>query len=171
MTKHNFTRALLVVVALMFGGEAAHAGSASSNMNVTSSIANNCTISTPALAFGAYDPIVANAAVDLAAQVAFSITCTNGASTTIDLGQGANAAGGSTPQVPLRQMINGGNKMSYYLYTDAPHTTVWGAAGATRAYTGTGAADASVICYGKIPSGQSLPAGAYTDTVVATINF
>ena len=149
----------------------AGAGTATSNMTVTATISNNCTISTPTLAFGAYDPVTTNASSDLNASTAFSLKCTTGASTTIDLGQGLNAAGGSTSTVPLRQMAAGGNKMAYYLYTDGAHTTVWGAGAATRAYTGTGATDTSVVCYGRVPSAQNLPAGSYSDTVVATINF
>jgi hypothetical protein len=37
------------------------AGSATANVSVSANIANVCTISTCAVAFGAYDPIVTNA--------------------------------------------------------------------------------------------------------------
>src|SRR5438270_5378606 len=69
------------------------AASASANLAASSSVANNCTISTAALAFGAYDPVVANASTNLDASGTVSIACTKGATATIDLDLGANATG------------------------------------------------------------------------------
>jgi hypothetical protein len=42
-----------------------HAGTQTANLPVTATVAANCAISTAAVAFGAYDPAVANAATDL----------------------------------------------------------------------------------------------------------
>ncbi len=61
------------------------AGSQSANLDVSASVADNCTISTTPLAFGAYDLIVANAADPLDGTGTVTITCTQGASTSIEL--------------------------------------------------------------------------------------
>jgi len=50
---------LMLLVAVSSRSDAA--GSASANLSVSASVANNCTISTSPLAFGAYDPVVAYA--------------------------------------------------------------------------------------------------------------
>lgn len=146
-------------------------GSTTANLSVTASVANNCTISTSAVAFGAYDPIVTNATTALTATGSVTITCTTGDSgLSVTLGQGANAAGGSTAAVPLRRMVySSSNYLSYYLYSNSGYSTVWGSTGPTIA-TGNGSAQIYTV-YGSIPAGQNVPAGSYTDTVVATVNF
>lgn len=152
---------------------AAHAGSTTANLSVTASVSANCTIATTALAFGAYDPIGANATAPLDGQGTVSIACTNGSGVTITLGQGLNAATGSTDGVPLRRMIDGATDyLSYYLYQDNTYATVWGNTGPTGvAETGTGT-NQTVNIYGQIPAGQtSAPATNYSDTVVATVTF
>lgn len=151
----------------------AMAGTATSNLSVSASIAANCTISTTAVSFGTYDPVSANASTSLTANGAVSTTCTKGASATITLGQGSNPSSGSTAAAPVRNMSDGGTTpslMSYQLYSDSGLTTVFdGSTGV--AVTGTGSAVSTTV-YGKVPSGQTtLPAGTYTDTVVATVSF
>lgn len=158
----------LVMPALLFAANV-QAGTATANLSVTSNITANCTISTTAVAFGAYDPISANASAPLTATGAVSTTCTNGSSATITLDQGANPDTGSTASVPLRRMANGSNYMSYGLYSDSGHgTTFDGSTGVS--VTGTGA-QVDTTVYGSIPAAQNLPTGAYADTVVATVTF
>lgn len=161
--------AIAGVVMLMTSG--AFAGTATSNMAVSATVTANCTITAGALAFGAYDPIVANATTPLPGNATLTVTCTNGSPTTITLDQGLNPAGGSTNAAPLRQMISGGNFLSYGLFQDNALTVTWGnTAGTGVAYTGTGVAG-SVTVFGVVPAGQNVPAGTYNDTVVATITF
>jgi len=160
---------LLALGAVAAGPVLAQTSPQTSNMTVSATVTNNCTISAGALAFGNYNPTVATA-VDAAATL--TLTCTLNASTTITLDEGLHAGGGSTPAVPIRRMVNSvTNFLSYTLYTTSGRTTVWnGTTGV--AYTGTGVADTSVQVFGRIPGSQSsLPSGSYTDTIVATITF
>ena len=172
-------KAALGVLALMvLAASPALAGSATANVSVSANIANVCTISTSAVAFGAYDPIVTNASTPLDASGAVTITCTKGASTTVGLGLGANAAGS------VRKMKDSGsNLLTYELYQPPSTTpaaacsfsspTVWGNSGAGL-FTPASAPDKNGRTYnicGQIASGQDLPFGSYTDTVVATVNF
>ncbi len=146
----------------------AFAGSATANLNVTSSVAANCTITTSPVAFGAYDPVVANASTDLTASGSVNVACTKGTVATIDLGNGGNLSGGS------RRMGSGTDFMNYALYQDAARTQVWGsglAGGSTASYTAATKNSTAVTVYGTVPQAQDVTVGAYSDTVVATINY
>lgn len=163
--------AAVVSSALVSAPEAAHAGTATDNLAVSASISANCTISTAALAFGAYDPIVSHASSPLDGTGTVTVTCTNGSSADITLGQGANADTGSTDDVPLRRMAKGTDYLAYFLYSDSGRTTVWGnTTGSDVNHIGTGSAT-NLTVYGRVTAGQNEPAGSYSDTVVATVTF
>jgi len=141
------------------------------NLSVTATVSANCTISTTAVAFGEYDPVVANASTPLDVTGKVSVTCTTGAPATITLGQGPDPGASSTDAAPVRRMKSGSNYLSYQLYSEATHTTVWGNdASSDVENTGTGA-NQDIDVYGRVPSGQNVPTGNYSDTVVATITF
>lgn len=162
-----------IVAAFFFGATGtAHAGTATSTMPVSATVAASCTINaTTALAFGAYDPIVTNKTTALNGSVAISTTCTNGSAATITLGQGANPATTSTDAAPLRRMISGTTYLNYNLYTSAGLTTVWGNTVPTGvAVSGTGTALSTTV-YGSVPAGQNVLAASYSDSVIATVTF
>lgn len=166
-----------VVSALALGASVlavnSHAGTDTSNLPVSASVAANCLIdASSGLAFGAYDPVSANASADLDSTATVSVNCTLDSAVTITMGQGLNADAGSTAAAPLRRLTDGTNFLSYDLYSDAGYTTVLGdTLGTSVGYTGTGVAD-TVTAYGRIPGGQNVPVAVlYGDTVVATITF
>jgi spore coat protein U-like protein len=143
------------------------AQTATTNMSVTASVVNNCSISSPAaLAFGAYDPIGVNSSANLdASPLALAVKCTRGAVATIGLDTGANAQG------TTRRMKSGTNFLTYEIYTTTARTTVWNTTN-TVTYTAATSAQTNMAVFGRIPSGQDVPSGgSYTDTIVATINF
>lgn len=144
------------------------AASVSASLTVSASVANNCTISTAPLAFGAYDPVVTNAATDLDATGTVTIACTKGAASTIGLNLGNNASGST------RRLSDGSsNYLTYEMYQDGGRTTVWGNSGAgllTPAVAPSKAARNFTV-YGRVPSNQDVPAASYSDTVTATVNF
>ena len=166
-------------------GNAQAAGSANANLNVSADVAQKCTITTSAVAFGTYDPVATNAAAgsDLNNGAgAINVTCTKGSSSvTITLGLGGNASGST------RRMLGGtsGDYLTYELYQPStttpfacsfPAATIWGTSGA-NIYTPSGvtwsaaAAQSFNVC-GTVAKGQNVSADAsYTDTVVATVNF
>ena len=97
-----------------------------------------------------------------------TITCTKGTAATIGLGLGSNAL------VNQRRMKDATTDyLNYALYLDAGRTTIWGTA-SPNLLTPVAAPDKNpraFTVYGRIPSAQDVPAGSYTDTVVATVNF
>jgi spore coat protein U-like protein len=175
LTKKVSARLLTVAgaTALVLGGiSGAQAGSQTDNLTVQATVDANCTITTTAVDFGSYDPVVANKTTDLTAQGKVSVLCTTGAAATVTLGQGSNADTGSTDAAPVRRLKHGtADFLSYALFSDAGLTTAWGnTAGTGVGHTGDGASH-DLTVYGNLLAGQNVPVGTYTDTVVATISF
>jgi spore coat protein U-like protein len=146
----------------------ASAATATANLSVSATVTNNCTISTAALAFGSYDPVVAHASTNLDGTGTVIVACTKGAVATVGLGLGSNASGST------RQLTDGSsNYLTYEMYQDAGRTTVWGNAVGSLYSPGAAPSKAarSFTVYGRVVSNQDVPAGSYSDTVVATVNF
>jgi spore coat protein U-like protein len=169
-TRFQLTTAAIVGAALALSAVSTRVEAASANatLAVSASVSNNCTISTSPLAFGAYDPIGANASGNLDATGTVTIACTKGAATTIGINLG-NSASGST-----RRLTDGsGNYLTYEAYQDSGRSTVWGNSG-TDLLTPSAApskAARSFTVYGRVSSNQDVPAGTYGDTLTATVNF
>lgn len=149
-------------------GTPAAAATATANLGVSATVTNNCTISTTALAFGSYDPVVTNAATNLDGTGLVSVACTKGTTATVGLNLGTNASGS------IRRMGDGaGGFLTYELYQDASHVTVWGNAGGGLLSPAAAPSKAArnFTVYGQVVSNQDVAAGSYSDTVVATVNF
>jgi spore coat protein U-like protein len=131
---------------------------------VSAVIAPTCTIGSGALAFGGYDPIVANASAPLDAQGTFQIACTRNTTYAVGLGLGSFASG------TTRRMAGGAQRLAYELYSDPGRTAVWSVAG-TVGGTAPSSAPITLTVYGRIPAGQAVAPGAYADTVQSTVNF
>ena len=143
------------------------ADSATATIAVSATVRRNCTITTAPLAFGAYDPVVANATTPLDATATVTIACTMGTPTTIGLDGGSNAVASQ------RRLTNGSNAyMSYQMFLDSSHATVWGSdTDQLDAGTAPSKEPRAFPVYGRIPAGQDVPIGPFTDSVVATVNF
>ena len=141
------------------------AGSQSTTLAVSATVAPNCTISTLPLDFGAYDPIVTNASAPRDASGTVRVACTSGATTTVTLDTGLNPSGG------LRRMKAGAsNYLNYSLFSDPGYAIAWGTGTDAVGHTGTGT-QTDLLVYGRITQGQNVPAGSYADTVTAVVNF
>lgn len=142
------------------------AATATTTFQVTATVISVCTVNATDLAFGNYDAS-AGAPNDNSSTV--NVTCSNGTPYTVALDAGTGA--GAT--VAVRRMSNGGNTLDYSMYTTAGRTTVWGdgtSGTSTQAGTGNGGAQAFTV-FGRIPTGQFVTAGAYADTVTATVTY
>jgi len=177
-------RTVLAAVAGLGIATTGWAATATSNVTVNASVSQVCTVSAATVAFGAYDPVSANAASDLAAPAApLTVTCTKGsASVDIDLGQGGNYSTG-------RRMTDGTDFLNYQLYKASTEASgvacasppssgagIWGSTSGGSTLTPSSptwsAATGLVfnIC-GVVPQAQDVGVGSYTDTVVATVTF
>lgn len=159
---------------------AAQAAVTTSALPVTATVVQKCQINVSPPAFGTYDPVLRNASVSATGTGIVEVTCTAGsAGVTIGLDLGANASGSS------RRLKSGSNYLAYELYQPSssspnaactfPGTTVWGTTGgylftpSGTPWSASSPQDFNVC--GTVPGGQNVPPGAYTDTVVTTVNF
>lgn len=164
-------------LALMFVAMTAQAGPSpqTGSLSVTASVAKSCSITgTTNVSFGAYDPADANFSTPLDATGSVTVRCTKNTTYDIALGQGANAASGSTCAAPLRQMASGSERLSYGLFSDAGRTSTWGCDASndvTRTETVGPSSPDTITVYGRIPAGQDVADGSYSDTVTVTVTF
>ncbi|NUS60573.1 MAG: spore coat protein U domain-containing protein [Lysobacter sp.] len=166
----------LAVTGSMFAAASASAANANGNLNVTANVAASCMVSSPgSLAFGAYDPANVNNTADRDGAGTINVRCTRGTTTTIALEQGAAPATGSDCTTPLRQMTDGGaERLRYDLFSDSGRTTTWGCTQGTNttSHTSTNSSTAAVLdVWGRIPAGQNVAPGNYSDTVRILLTF
>jgi len=166
---------LSAFVLLTIGGlaTAASASTQTTNFNVSATVINDCSISSSNIAFGNYDPTSTTA---ITAQGAITALCTMGDSVSVALGQGSNAAASSTAAVPVRQMASGTQKLPYHIYMASSGSVEWGTGtiGTNQPAAQTSASVKTALTfttYGTILAGVDVPAGSYTDTVVATVTY
>ena len=172
-TKFNRSTLKRVIMSAMALGSTAlsvytYAGTATSTMNVSVSVAHSCSIDSNPMAFGTYD---GNASTALEAKATLVSTCTSGAAALITMSAGASARSGSA-EAPVRRMTAGAGKyLVYQVYSDVARGTVWGNTAPTGvALTGTGVSQ-TLTAYGSVPSAQLAAQGVYSDQIGVTITF
>ena len=170
----------LILAGLFLGSlvgspDIASAGSQTSTVRVSTSVTASCTIGTAVIAFAPYDPVNANATVADDQSGDIVIRCTKGTSgITIALGNGGHNTGQQRRMASLASTAD--TFINYEVYKEPGRISVWGAGdgGSVRSgadLNGTGSV-VSVTMYGRIPPAQlAAVAGAYSDTLVSTINF
>ena len=159
---------------------AAWAGTATSNVAVTATVAQNCSITANPLAFGPYDPVTANAATAATTTATLDVNCTKGSTAiTVQLDVGQHAAGNQ------KQMLGAVNldNLQYNIFQPTTgvsgntscSATEWGPPSAALTVTPAVAWSATAVnsftMCGSIPAAQNVSADSYSDTVVATITF
>lgn len=162
----RFLKSILLAGAALAVLAAARPAEAQS-ITITANVPAVCRFTNSAtIAFGSYDPIVANAAVDATQTGTITLRCTRGTNFTVAIDNGANytttrrMAG---PAGPPAQFLN------YELYQDTGHTTRWGAGAEAVAGTSVSMAPDVHTVYAMIPAAQDVAVGAYTDVVNVTV--
>jgi spore coat protein U-like protein len=149
---------------------------------VSATVSQGCSISTTAaLAFGQYDPVGANATAPLNATGQVSVACSKGAtSMTIGMNDGTHVLG-------AQRRMQGSTATDLLLYNifqppsnvpgvacTFPGTIPWNSTAPAGVLTLSSAPSKEARLYnvcGTIPGGQDASTGAYSDTVIATLNF
>lgn len=147
-------------------------GSSTGSLSVSATISTVCTIS----ANGALSFNVTDLTANTDSSQTMAIACTNsGTPTSVSFSTGSNggASGCTTANggagADNRCLKSGTNYLAYQIYSDSPGGTVFARTGnSTTAETSTG----NFTVYGRVPSGQTAPAGSgYADTLTATVNY
>jgi spore coat protein U domain-containing protein, fimbrial subunit CupE1/2/3/6 len=140
----------------------------SATLTVSANVVKNCTISTAPVAFGNYDSVAANATKPLDGIGTITVTCTKGAAAKVGLNPGGNAQG------TTRRMAGAAAEyLTYELYKDTGRATIWGDTSTTAldVPAAPNQTPRNFTVYGRVAQAQQAAVGAYTDTVVATVNF
>ena len=150
------TKRLLIMLALLIG-----------TLWASDAHAQGCTISATSVNFGNYN-VFNGSDVDSTGTVTYRC---NGSAHNITV---ALTQGGSATFNP-RKMQKGAEALNYNLFRDASRTTIWG-----DGTTGTSTyqianppnnSDVNLTVYGRVPAGQDVSAGAFSDTITAVVNF
>ena len=123
-----------------------------------------CTFSSgpTTLNFGAYNPAAASPTDSTAT---FQFVCNPGnPKVTVFLSTGA----GTFSQ---RQMALGADRLGYNLYQDAARTIIWGDGTPPSQADPNDRENHFYTIYGRIPAGQWVAAGTYSDTITVTLNY
>lgn len=135
-------------------------------MNVSVRVISNCQIAVTDLAFGAYDPLGDNAQHALDATADVRMLCSRNAQANVMLDFGRNS------RTLVRSMVAGPDRINYELFQDSSRTKPWGDGENALHVFGVGGREAQrFVVYGRVSSGQEVPPGAYTDVVMATVDF
>lgn len=128
-----------------------------------------CSVTTSPINFGTYD-VFSTVPADSTADI--TVSCSGSTPVTVAINAGRSGS------VAQRYMLNGGggaDRLNYNLFTTPSMTTAWG--------DGTGGSktvhlaipskmnSATTTIYGRIPPGQDLRVGNYSDTLTITINW
>ena len=133
----------------------------------------NCDVTATGLAFGPYD-FLASFPTDTTGSV--SVSCTIPAQNPhAPLAVTISLSPGSSGSFAQRQMQSGGpDLLSYNLYTNPSFSTIWGDGnGPSSSQTAFITSDTpfTAVIYGRIPAGQKVPVGTYSDVITVTIEW
>jgi spore coat protein U-like protein len=146
------------LLALVLLGGLLHASEAS---------AQSCTISATSVNFGNYN-VFNGTALDSTGTVTYRC---NAAAANISIGLTKGASSTYNP----RLMSKGAEVLGYNLYRDAARSTIWGdGTSGTATYFRANPpnnSNVNLTVYGRVPAGQDVSAGSFSDTVTAVINF
>jgi spore coat protein U-like protein len=159
MLRHAVVMALAVVT--VFASLPARAGTDTDQLTVTATVLSSCSLSGGTLSFGQY---VSGQTTDL--DVGGTISYVNCSGTL-----GFALDGGGAGSVAGRQMSSGANRLNYQIYRNPTRSAVWGSGADAQGVTLVGTQSGTVAVHGRIPKGQAVPDGTYTDVVNITLTF
>lgn len=162
MNRLDALPALAAGLALLAGVPAAWAGTDQAQLTVTATVRSGCSISGATIAFGDY---VSGQAGHLDARGRIDFASCPQATLTFELD------GGGSGNVADRRMKSGANQLRYQLYRDSARNVVWGMGNEALKTQLLVPGSGNVDVWGRIPGGQVVPAGTYTDTVTITFTF
>jgi spore coat protein U-like protein len=149
---------IMLAVMVVSIPDMAAAATAQAALTVSATVVSSCNVTgTTAVAFGNYDPTAA--ADNIAGAGSMTFRCTKGTSYKLWI-NGTRTMAGPVDSLP------------YLLFTDVPRTVTFPAsAAAATAVASTGNAPVTTNIYGRIVALQNVGAGAYTNTLQASVDY
>jgi spore coat protein U-like protein len=126
-------------------------------------VLSGCSLTGGTLDFGNYISGQASA-LDASGRISY-VNCSGRLTFELDGGQAGN--------VNARKMRSGDSELLYQIYQTSTRNSIWGSGANAFILDLAGAAPVSgdVTVHGRIPGGQAVPGGSYTDIVNITLTF
>jgi spore coat protein U-like protein len=140
---------------------------ATAGMPVRIEIAASCSVSAVDLNFGAY---ASSQTIPLQGQTTIQLLCGTGTMAEVSLDAGSGP-GNSTDRRKMEQ-DSGTDQLDYDLFQDPARTIHWGEKPGrdTLEVEATGAPQTLPV-YGRVPGGQRVRDGTYSDTITVRVTF
>jgi spore coat protein U-like protein len=162
MARRRIGIAAGLVAAALVDARPAAGATETGTLTVTATVTSNCALSGGTLAFGNY---VSGQTTNLDVQGSINyVNCPVG-TLIFELDNGANANGSQ------RRMKSGSNYLNYQIFKTSARNSNWGTGADAVQIQVLQAGSGSVAVYGRIPAGQTVPPGSYSDTVTITLTF
>jgi spore coat protein U-like protein len=168
----NFVYSAAALALLASGGAVAQQ-TLTDDINVTAVVTAACTsVTATDVDFGS----AAAADVNQDDQTStITVTCDTGTAWTVEIDYGMNPVAGTPPIRNVTSSVapSAGERMDYYIFSDAGRTTTWGTTADgdnVVTGTGTGAADPLTAYFRLVRTSGNSP-GTYTDLVTVTMTF
>jgi spore coat protein U-like protein len=161
MARAAFAARFLLVLVATASAQPARAAEDRDVLTVTATVLSACSLSGGALNFGVY---TSGQTSDVNADGTINfVNCSGTLTFALD--------GGGSGNVNARQMSMGASRLNYQIYRNPPRNAVWGTGADAQVQILFGAQNGFVTVYGRIPAGQIVAEGTYTDTVNITLTF
>lgn len=136
----------------------------------------SCTVSSPTLPFGVYDPL---AVTPLDMTATLTVTCGGiGGLLGVLVSYTVSASTGNSGSFASRHLVNATETLNYNVFLNAARTQIWGdGTGGTFLISGSMLLSLLIsqththTLYGRIPAGQNPAWGNYSDTLILTVTF
>lgn len=134
----------------------------------------SCSVTANPVNFGNYSPFDGNP-VDAVGNV--RVSCSLLGLTSLLVSYDIRLSTGSSSSYFPRLMYSGTEVLEYNLYTDSARTMIWGDGSTGNSYVSDGyllgllTVSRDYPVYGRLPAGQNVPAGVYSDVIVVTVDY
>lgn len=135
--------------------------------------AQTCNTSATPTAFGTYNPLS-----PLAVTTTGTVNVSCSALISLLVNYTITLSAGSSGTYAARTMASGGNHLTYNLFTDTAHTTIWGdGSGGTGTVTDgyllqvLFPVSRNYSVYGRLSALQNVAPGTYADTIFVTVTY
>ena len=128
-----------------------------------------CTINTVPVAFGSYN-VFSSSVLTSVGNVNIRCTGIGGGTSPVSVSLNPGNSGNFQP----RKMLRGLETLNYNLYLDPGGSQIWGdGTSGTQKFSATTSNNQTLNLpiFGRMPAGQDVSVGIYSDTIIATINF
>lgn len=151
----------IVIAASVLAATGAPAQTRTAQFAVRAQVVADCQVTAQDLNFGTY-----SGSAPATGSTPLNVRCTPGSAATVSLDGGSSGN-------PQQRHMTGPANLNYQLYRDAALQDPINTAGMAFQLQGSENTGQTVVytVYGQVPSGQTVPAGNYVDTIRVTVQF